>query len=75
MIKAEQIPDEAVDAMLESIGSFFCRAEARAACAAMLAAWPGNWYVDAVDFEAKLILPVRELLSEEIIRLERDKWV
>lgn len=30
MIKAEQIPDEAVDAMLESIGFFFCRAEARA---------------------------------------------
>jgi|LakMenE01Jun11ns_1017448.scaffolds.fasta_scaffold9185478_1 hypothetical protein len=41
MIKPEQIPDEAVDAMLESIGSFFCRAQARAACAAMLAAWPG----------------------------------
>jgi hypothetical protein len=47
----------------------------RAALAAGLAAWPGNWYVDAVDFEARLILPVRELLSEEIIRLERDKWV
>jgi hypothetical protein len=35
----------------------------------------GGWHVDAADFEAKLILPVRELLSEEIIRLERDKWV
>jgi hypothetical protein len=75
MIKAEQIPDEVVDAMLESIGSFFCRAQARAAFAAGLAAWPGAWHVDAADFEAKLILPVRELLSEEIIRLERDKWV
>lgn len=41
MIKPEHIPDEAVDAMLESIGSFFCRAEARAACAAALNAWPG----------------------------------
>jgi hypothetical protein len=43
MIKAEQIPDKAVDAMLESIGSFFSREEARAACAAMLNAWPGGW--------------------------------
>lgn len=43
MIKAEQIPDEAVDAMLESIGSFFCRAEARAAVAATINAWPGGW--------------------------------
>jgi hypothetical protein len=41
MIKPEQIPDEAVDAMLESIGSFFCRAQARAALTAGLAAWPG----------------------------------
>jgi hypothetical protein len=49
--------------------------KARAAFAAGLAAWPGAWHVDAVDFEPKLILPVRELLSEEIIRLERDKWV
>lgn len=60
MIKSEQIPDEAVDAMLESIGSFFCRAQARAACAAMLAAWPGAWHVDAVDFEPKLILPLTQ---------------
>jgi hypothetical protein len=60
MIKPEQIPDEAVDAMLESIGSFFSRAEARAACAAMLNAWPGNWHVDAVDFEPKLILPLTQ---------------
>jgi len=57
------------------------------AVAAAIAAWPGaglqtsgritgsdasGEYLYALD---RLILPVRELLSEEIIRLERDKWV
>jgi hypothetical protein len=59
MIKAGQIPDEAVDAMLESIGSFFCRAQARAACAAMLAAWPGAFTGD-VGYGHKLILPLTQ---------------
>lgn len=59
----------------------------RHAFAAALAAWPGaglqtsgritgsdasGEYLYALD---RLILPVRELPSEEIIRLERDKWV
>lgn len=60
MIKPEQIPDEAVDAMLESIGSFFCRAEARAACAAALNAWPGGEVVDWYHADKTLILPLTQ---------------
>ena len=60
MIKPEHIPDEAVEAMLGSIGSFFCRAEARAACAAMLAAWPDAELDEAmwIDGSNFLILPL-----------------
>jgi hypothetical protein len=51
---------------------------ARAALTAGLAAWPGAFptttQINRGATEV-LILPVRELLSEEIIRLERDKWV
>jgi hypothetical protein len=59
----------------------------RHAFAAALAAWPGAEQKSIPDpFQPfvmpdhprvripALILPVRELLSEEIIRLERDKW-
>ena len=61
---------------------------ARAALIAGLSAWPGAEQKSIPDpFQpfvmpdhprvriSALILPVRELLSEEIIRLERDKWV
>jgi hypothetical protein len=61
VIKPEQIPDEVVDAMLESIGSFFCRAEARAACAAMLAAWPGRFNGNAwPDLAPTIVLPLTQ---------------
>jgi hypothetical protein len=51
---------------------------ARAALTAGLAAWPGAFPTTTQinrDATEVLILPVRELLSEEIIKLERDKWV
>ena len=45
--------------MLESIGSFFCRAEARAACAAALNAWPG-WFSGNAwpDLAPTIVLPL-----------------
>ena len=65
MIKAEQIPDQAIAAFdrvfLEERQSGWTLDMAyRHAFAAALAAWPGNWYVDAVGFEARLILPVKK---------------
>ena len=71
MIKDEQLSDEAVEAVIVSLyqEKFWAlspeeqasvRSGVRAALAAALAAWPGAWYVDAVDFEAKLILPLTQ---------------
>ncbi len=57
---ARMIPEEVVEAVLKSMGSFFSREEARSALAAGLAAWPGAWHVDAADFEEKLILPLTQ---------------
>ena len=59
MIKPEQIPDEVVKAAHRA---FYAEKPCgfREALAAALAAWPGNWYVDAVDFDAKLILPLTQ---------------
>ena len=31
---------------------------ARAACLAMLKAWPGMWHIEPIDFEGKIILPL-----------------
>ena len=64
MIKPEHIPDEAIIAVASKlfVEPFSPREIqiATAACAAMLAAWPGAWHVDAVDFEPKLILPLTQ---------------
>jgi len=57
MIKAEQIPPESLGEMIRVLSDTGSYAKA---AAAMLNAWPGNWYVDAVDFEAKLILPLTQ---------------
>jgi hypothetical protein len=59
MIKPEQIPDEVVRAINEACDSG--RAwNTRDTLAAAINAWPGNWYVDGIDFEAKLILPLTQ---------------
>ncbi len=56
MIKAEQIPDEVVEAFVDA---YYAKDMTRkAAIAAAINAWPGAWHVDAVDFEPKLILPL-----------------
>ncbi len=65
MIKPEQIPDQVIarfdHAFLEERQSGWTLDMAyRHAFAAALAAWPGAWHVDAVDFEAKLILPLKQ---------------
>ncbi len=88
MIKPEQFSDEAVEAVIVSLyqEKFWAlspeeqasvRSNVRTAFAAGLAAWPGAFptttQINRGATEV-LILPVRELLSEEIIRLERDKW-
>jgi hypothetical protein len=66
MIKAEQIPDEVVEAMLKSIGSFFNREEARAACAAMLNAWPdAEWDRLYKGSAVQLILPLPEVANDQ----------
>jgi hypothetical protein len=62
---AEQIPDQAIAAFdrvfLEERQSGWTLDMAyRHAFAAALAAWPGNWYVDGIDFEARLILPLTQ---------------
>jgi len=62
---AEQIPDQAIAAFdrvfLEERQSGWTLDMAyRHAFAAALAAWTGNWYVDAVHFEAMLILPLTQ---------------
>jgi hypothetical protein len=59
VIKAEQIPDEVAEAFIAALygepGLPY-----RKAIAATINAWPGAWYVDAVDFEPKLILPLTQ---------------
>jgi len=58
MIKAEQIPDEVVEAFVDV---YYTKDMTRkAAIAAALNAWPGAWHVDAADFEEKLILPLTQ---------------
>jgi hypothetical protein len=83
MIKPERLPDQVIarfdHAFLEERQSGWTLDMAyRHAFAAGLAAWPGiapHSFYTADGPRDGLILPVRELLSEEIIRLERDKWV
>ena len=61
MIKAEQIPDEVVEAAAMQLpGMAGHQRYVRAAIAAALNAWPGAWHIDADDFEEKLILPLPE---------------
>jgi hypothetical protein len=69
MIKDEQIPDQVIaafdHAFLEERQSGWTLDMAyRHAFAAGLAAWPGAWHVDAVDFEPKLILPLTQEKGE-----------
>jgi hypothetical protein len=62
-----KIPDEAVEAMLNRMGSFFSSEEARAAIAAAINAWPGMWQDDlsqqflTVWEKQFLILPLPEM--------------
>ena len=64
MITPEQIPDEVVEAAAKSMGWTSAIAlpqdklRFKGHIAAAIAAWPGAWHVDAVDFEPKLILPL-----------------
>jgi len=61
MIKAEQIPDEVVDAAaMQFPGMAGHQRYVRAAISAAINAWPGAWHVDAADFEDKLILPLTQ---------------
>ncbi len=63
MIKAEQIPDEVVKAARHAFYNATgptISDDWRTALTAGLAAWPGAWHVDAVDFEEKLILPLTQ---------------
>jgi len=71
MFKPEQIPDRSADHFAyslyrERLHSLSpeerdqVRSRIRTAFAAGLAAWPGAWHVDAVDFEPKLILPLTQ---------------
>ena len=57
MIKAKHIPPESLGEMIRVLSGTGSYAKA---AAAMLNAWPGNWYVDGIDFEAKLILPLTQ---------------
>ena len=64
MIKPERIPEEVLRALCASMGCEWVMQDKedqiiiRRHIAAAIAAWPGAWHVDAVDFEPKLILPL-----------------
>ena len=55
MIRAEQIPDEVVEAVMYC---FHTRSSARAAIAAALSAWPGAEVVEWYHADKTLILPL-----------------
>jgi hypothetical protein len=56
-----RIPDEAVEAMLNRMGSFFSSEEARAALAAAINAWPEMhvWDANQVWHHPSIVLPLQ----------------